>query len=385
MIAYLDNSATTRAADEVALLVAKVMTEEYGNPSSVHHMGTIASNRLIDAREILSSTLKVTPQEIVFTSGGTESDNMAILGVSRAMSHTGKHVITTSVEHPAVLESFEELKKEGFEVSILPVDSEGRVRLSDLEKAIRPDTVLVSMMHVNNEIGSVMPIEEAGRLIKSVNPRTLFHVDAVQSYGKFIIRPRSMNIDLLSVSSHKIHGPKGVGFLYVKKGTRINPIGYGGGQQKGLRSGTENVPGIAGMALAAQISYTDFDEKIGRLREMRDYLTASLKERIPDITINAPERENVAPHIVSVSIKGLRAETVLNMLSDKEIYVSAGSACTSNNPHVSNTLKAIGLEPDLLESTIRISMSHYTTREEIDYLLDTLESSVDTMRKFYRH
>ncbi|MBQ7424646.1 MAG: aminotransferase class V-fold PLP-dependent enzyme, partial [Lachnospiraceae bacterium] len=231
----------------------------------------------------------------------------------------------------------------------------------------------------------VMPIEEAGRLIKSVNPKTLFHVDAVQSYGKFIIRPRSMNIDLLSVSSHKIHGPKGVGFLYVKKGTRINPIGYGGGQQKGLRSGTENVPGIAGMALAAQISYTDFDEKIGRLREMRDYLTASLKERIPDITINGPERESVAPHIVSVSIKGLRAETVLNMLSDKEIYVSAGSACTSNNPHVSNTLKAIGLDTDLLESTIRISMSHYTTREEIDYLLDTLESSVDTMRKFYRH
>ena len=384
MRAYLDNSATTRAYDEVAALVAKVMTEEYGNASSVHHMGTMAESRLFSAREIIAGTLKVDPAEILFTSGGTESDNTAILGVARANAWRGKHIITTSIEHPAVSETCAELQKQGFEVTYLPVDEKGVLRLQDLKEALREDTILVSIMAVNNEIGSVQPIEEAGKLIKSVNPNTIFHVDAVQGYGKLLLRPRTMNIDLLAVSSHKIHGPKGVGFLYIKKGTKITPICYGGGQQKGMRSGTENVPGCAGMALAAQMCYDNFDEKIKRLYKLKRYLMESLEQRISDIRLNGPACEEGAPHIVSLSIRGLRAETVLNMLSSKEIYVSAGSACTSNNPHVSDTLKAIGLEKDLLESTIRISMSLETTKEEIDYLLDTLESQVDNMRKFYR-
>lgn len=385
MKAYLDNSATTRAYDEVAQLVARIMTEEYGNASSVHHMGTVSGNRLFSARETIADTLKVDPSEIVFTSGGTESDNTAIIGAARANAWRGKHIITTSIEHPAVLESCQELVKEGFEVTYLPVDETGVVRLDDLKNAIREDTILVSMMFVNNEIGAVEPIAEAGKLIKSINEQIVFHVDAVQAYGKFRIRPKSMNIDLLAVSAHKIHGPKGVGFLYIKKGTKIVPICYGGGQQKGMRSGTENVPGIAGMALAAQMCYDDFDKKISALYELKKYLMESLTERISDIRLNGPECEKGAPHIVSVSIKGLAAETILNMLSSKEIYVSAGSACTSNNPHVSDTLKAIGLDKSLLESTIRISMSTQTTKEEIDYLLDVLSSQIETMRKFYRH
>ena len=385
MRAYLDNSATTRAYDEVAQLVARIMTEEYGNASSVHHMGTVSGNRLFSARETIADTLKVDPAEIVFTSGGTESDNTAIIGAARANAWRGKHIITTSIEHPAVLEICQELVKEGFEVTYLPVDETGVVRLDDLKNAIREDTILVSMMFVNNEIGAVEPIAEAGKLIKSINEQIVFHVDAVQAYGKFRIRPKSMNIDLLAVSAHKIHGPKGVGFLYIKKGTKIVPICYGGGQQKGMRSGTENVPGIAGMALAAQMCYDDFDKKISALYELKKYLMESLTERISDIRLNGPECEKGAPHIVSVSIKGLAAETILNMLSSKEIYVSAGSACTSNNPHVSDTLKAIGLDKSLLESTIRISMSTQTTKEEIDYLLDVLSSQIETMRKFYRH
>ncbi len=385
MIAYLDNSATTRAFNEVAELVAKVMTEEYGNASSVHHMGMISGSRLYTAREMIAGTLKVDPAEIVFTSGGTESDNMAILGAARANAWRGKHIITTSIEHPAVSESCLELQRQGFEITFLPVDETGTVRIEDLKATLREDTILVSMMMVNNEIGAVEPIEEAGRIIKAFNPHIVFHVDAVQAYGKLVIRPRSMNIDLLAVSSHKIHGPKGVGFLYIRKGTKITPICYGGGQQKGMRSGTENVPGIAGMALAARMCYDNFDEKIKELYELKKYLMEGLTEKISDIRLNGPECENGAPHIVSVSIRGLAAETILNMLSSKGIYVSAGSACTSNNPHVSDTLKAIGLDKDLLESTIRISMSLETTKEEIDYLLDTLASQVETMRKFYRH
>ena len=385
MEAYLDNSATTRVFDEVAAAVVKTMTEEYGNASSVHHMGTVSGERVAQARETIASTLKVDPQEIFFTSGGTESDNLAVIGAARANKWRGQHIITTSIEHPAIQETTTFLEKEGFETTYLPVGPDGVVDIETLKAAIRPDTILVSMMFVNNEIGAIEPIEEAGRVIKSINPDIVFHVDAVQAYGKVMIRPRSMNIDLLSVSGHKIHGPKGIGFLYIRKGTKIVPICYGGGQQKGMRSGTENVPGIVGLALAAKMCYTDFDAHIEKLYELKKYLVESLKEKLSDIQINGPEVTKGAPHIVSVSIRGLAAETVLNMLSSKGIYVSAGSACTSNNPHVSDTLKAIGLDKNLLESTIRISMSMMTTREEIDYLIDTLCSQVDTMRKFYRH
>ncbi len=347
-------------------------------------MGAIAEKRVTQAREMIASTLKADPSEIVFTSGGTESDNMSILGAAKANLRRGKHIITTAIEHAAVSEACAELSREGFEITYLKVNELGIIDINELKAALRADTILVSVMLVNNEIGSVQPVAEAGRIIKEFDERIIFHVDAVQGYGKILIRPKSMNIDLLSVSGHKIHGPKGIGFLYIKKGTRIVPICYGGGQQKGMRSGTENVPGIAGMALAAKMCYDGFDEKIRRLYELKSYLADSLMEKLTDIQINGPQDDNGAPHILSLSIRGLRAETVLNMLSSREIYVSAGSACTSNNPHVSGTLKAIGLDKELLESTIRISMSVLTTREELDYLVETLCSQVENMRRFYR-
>ena len=265
MQVYLDNSATTKCYDEVAELVCRVMCEDYGNPSSMHHKGVEAEQYVRYAKETLARLMKVNEKEILFTSGGTESDNIALIGTAMAHHRRGRHLITTRMEHPAVLQTMTYLERQGFDVTYLSVDREGRIRLQELERAIRKDTILVSIMHVNNEIGSVQPIAEAGELIKRCNPQTLFHVDAVQGFGKFRIYPSRMNVDLLSVSAHKIHGPKGVGFLYIRAGARVNPIIYGGGQQKGMRSGTENVPGIAGLAKAADLVYENLDQDVDRM------------------------------------------------------------------------------------------------------------------------
>lgn len=369
---------------EVAELAFKIMTEDYGNPSSMHHKGVVAENYIKEAKKKIAKTLKADEKEILFTSGGTESDNMAIIGVARAMNRKGKHLITTMVEHPAVLETMKYLEKEGFEVTYLPVDRHGLINIDELKAAIREDTVLVSIMMVNNEIGALEPIAEAGKAIKETNPDTYFHVDAVQGYGKVMINPRNMNIDLMSVSSHKIHGPKGIGFLYIKNGTKIVPINYGGGQQKGLRSGTENVPGIAGLGLAAQMAYENFDDDIEKLYKLKEYFINTANEKLSDISFNGFTDRNSAPHIISMSVKGVRAEVLLHALEDKGIYVSAGSACASNAPHVSATLKGIGLESDLLDSTVRISMSTYTTQEELDYTINSLCDIVGLLRKFRR-
>ena len=271
MEAYLDNSATTRCCEEAAQLVVKLLTEDYGNPSSLHNKGVIAENYMNDARKKIAKTLKVQEKEICFTSGGTESNNLAIIGVAEANKRSGKHVITTSIEHPSVSATMAYLEEHGYEVTYLPVDAYGVISLDDLKAAIRPDTILVSLMQVNNEIGAVEPIAEAGALIKQCNPQTLFHVDAIQSYGKMRIYPAKMHVDLLSVSGHKIHGPKGTGFLYVGEKVKIKPILFGGGQQKDLRSGTENVPGIAGLGLATKMIYNDLDMKVALMRELKDY------------------------------------------------------------------------------------------------------------------
>lgn len=383
MEVYLDNSATTRCYDEVAELVCKVMCKEYGNPSSMHHKGVEAERYLRYARETLARLLKVNEKEILFTSGGTESDNIALIGTAMANHRRGRHLITTRMEHPAVLQTMAYLEHQGFEVTYLPVDHEGKISLSDLERAIRKDTILVSIMHVNNEIGSVQPIAEAGELIKRCNPQTLFHVDAVQGFGKFRIYPAKMQIDLLSVSAHKIHGPKGVGFLYLRSGAKVNPIIYGGGQQKGMRSGTENVPGIAGLARAAEMVYAGLDEDVDRMYALRKMLVEGVS-RIEDVKVNGcPGREG-APHIVSLSVRGVRSEVLLHALEEKEIYVSAGSACSSNKPQISDTLKAIGVERDLLSSTIRFSLSVFTTEEEIRYTIQALEEMVPMLRKYTR-
>lgn len=384
MEVYLDNSATTRCYDEVAQLVYKVLCEDYGNPSSMHHKGVEAEHYLRYAREMLSGLLKVSEKEILFTSGGTESDNIALIGTAMAHHRRGRHLVTTKMEHPAILQTMAYLEKQGFEVTYLPVDRTGRISLRDLERAVRQDTILVSIMHVNNEIGSVQPIAEAGELIKRRNPQTLFHVDAVQGFGKFRIYPSRMHVDLLSVSAHKIHGPKGVGFLYIRDGARVSPILYGGGQQKGMRSGTENVPGIAGLARAAEMVYADLDRDVDRMYELRQMLIEGVS-RIEDVRINGcPGREG-APHIVSLSVRGVRSEVLLHALEEKEIYVSAGSACSSNKPQISDTLRAIGVERDLLSSTIRFSLSVFTTEEEIRYTIQALEEMVPMLRRYSRH
>lgn len=383
MEVYLDNSATTRCFDEVGQLTHKIMCEDYGNPSSMHHKGVEAERYVRDARETLAKILKVNEKEILFTSGGTESDNIALIGTAMANHRRGRHLITTQIEHPAVLQPMAYLQNQGFEVTYLPVDREGRIRLEDLERAVRQDTILVSIMHTNNEIGSLQPIAEAGALIKRCNPQTLFHVDAVQGFGKFRIYPKKMQIDMLSVSAHKIHGPKGVGFLYLREGARVNPIMYGGGQQKGMRSGTENVAGIAGMARAAELVYKGLDNDMERMYSLRDMLIEGVS-RIEDVKVNGCHGREGAAHIVSLSVRGVRSEVLLHALEERGIYVSAGSACASNKPQTSATLKAIGVEREMLDSTIRFSLSVFTTREEIEYTVQALCEMVPMLRKYTR-
>ncbi len=384
MEVYLDNSATTKCFSEVAQLMSKIMTQDYGNPSSMHTKGVESEHYLRHAREVIAKNLKVNEKEILFTSGGTESDNLALIGTAFANCRAGRHLITTQIEHPAILQTMQYLEKQGFEVTYLPVDENGQIRLSDLEKALRKDTILVSIMHTNNEIGSLQPIAEAGELIKRFDKSIVFHVDAVQGYGKFRIFPKRMNIDLLSVSAHKIHGPKGVGFLYINEKIKIHPIVFGGGQQKGMRSGTENVPGIAGMTLAIEKVYENLDEDVERIYGLKDYFVKGVSQ-IPDVKVNGLPGKEAAPHVVSLSVRGVRSEVLLHALEDKGVYVSAGSACASNKPSVSATLKAIGVDKDLLDSTIRFSLSTFTTKEEIDYTLQNLCDIIPMLRKYTRH
>ncbi len=384
MEVYLDNSATTKSFDEVAKVVAKVMCEDYGNPSSLHSKGMEAENYIRHAKESIARNLKVNEKEILFTSGGTESDNIALIGAAFANCRAGRHLITTRIEHPAILQTMHYLEEQGFRVTYLPVDQNGQIRLADLEKAMTNETILVSIMHTNNEIGALQPIEEAAALVKRMKPNVIFHVDAVQGFGKYRIFPKRAGIDMLSVSGHKIHGPKGVGFLYVNEKIKIKPIIFGGGQQKGMRSGTENVPGIAGLAKAVELIYADLDQDVEKLYELKQYFIDGVR-KIPDIKINGLTGRDSAPHIVSVSINGVRSEVVLHALEDKGIFVSAGSACASNKPQTSETLKAIGVEKALLDSTIRFSFSIFTTKEEIDYTLQTMYDMIPMLRKYTRH
>lgn len=388
MEVYLDNSATTRVFPDVAELVKKIMCEDYGNPSSLHRKGVQAEQYTRQARETLANILKVSEKEIFFTSGGTESDNLALIGCALANQRSGKRLITTSIEHPAVMQTMKYLESLGFEVTYLPVDSSGRIRLEDLQRAMRQDTILVSIMHTNNEIGSMQPIAEAGALIKRINPNTLFHVDAVQGFGKARIYPKRMNIDLLSASSHKIHGPKGVGLLYVRDKVKIQSILFGGGQQYNLRSGTENVPGAAGMAKAAEMLYSHLEEDVNRLYLCKRYFAEGIRKmegvKINGLLQDGSCGEGTAPHVLNVSFLGVRSEVLLHALEDEGIYVSAGSACSARKPQPSATLKAIGVEKAVLESAIRFSFSVYTTKEELDDTLRILYDKVPVLRRYTR-
>ena len=388
MECYLDNSATTKCFPEVAEVVTKCMLEDYGNPSSMHLKGVEAEGIVRGARETIANSLKVSGKEIYFTSGGTESDNWAVRMCARAAKRSGCHIVTTHLEHPAVANCMKQLSQEGFEITYLPVDELGLVSLTELENAIRPDTILVSVMGVNNEIGCIEPVAKIGEIIKKKNPNTLFHVDGVQMYGKVPVYPKRMKIDLLAVSGHKIHGPKGVGFLYISDKVRITPLILGGGQQKGMRSGTDNVPGIAGLGKAVELLFRQAEEDAKRMCGLRDLFTEEIT-KLEGVSVNGPagnaeERSAAAPHIVSVSVAGVRAEVLLHALEEKGIYVSAGSACSSNKPAVSETLKAIGLDRTLLDSTIRFSFSIFTTKEEIQFAVEAMHEALSILRKYTR-
>ena len=375
---YFDNSATTRPYDEVIEAVVNAMKTDYGNPSSMHLKGLDAEHIVKDAAESVCRILKCLPEEVVFTSGGTESNNMAIIGSALAKKRSGRHIVVSSVEHASVSAVMQFLIREGYEVTYIPSDEKGIVSPEAFKDAVRDDTILVSCMHVNNEIGSVMPVTEIAKAVKSKNPNVYFHVDAIQSFGKIEVIPKNIGCDLLSVSGHKIHGPKGSGFLYIKKGTLIRPIIYGGGQQKNMRSGTENVPAISGLGKAVMLTFADFDKKIEHIRALRDKLINGLTE-IEDVYSNT-DMENGAPHIASISFVGVRAEVMLHALEDKGIYVSSGSACSSNKSKESAVLSAIGLDKKRLESTLRFSFGEENTNDEVDYAIDTIKQLLPMLR-----
>lgn len=391
MEAYLDNSATTRVDERVQELMKKLMDVDFGNPSSRHQKGVVAEGYIKEARQRIADTLKVDPKELIITSGGTESNNMALIGTVLSAKRKGNHIITTSIEHPSVKATASFLEEQGFRITFLPVDNRGQISLEQLKEALTPDTILVSIMYVNNEIGSIQPVEEAAKLVHSIVPGAVFHVDAIQAYAKLVIRPKKQGIDLLSVSSHKFHGPKGAGFLYCSSKVNLHPIIFGGGQQAGMRSGTENVPGAAGMGLAAEIAYKQFEQKKAHLNELRRYFLEGVHQ-LEGITVNGWDEtvdgdeclEKRAPHIVSVSFLGVRSEVLLNALSDRGIYVSSGSACSSNHPALSTTLQAIGLEKPLLEGTLRFSFCENTTKEELDEALAALKELLPMLRRYTR-
>ena len=382
----MDNAATTRAMDEVCSLVTKVMCEDYGNPSSLHRKGMEGEQYVKQAADRIARTLRCAPKNIVFTSGGTESNNTALIGSAFANKRKGKHIITTCFEHASVHEPLIYLEQMGYEVTYLPVDAMGHLSPDTLRESIRPDTILVSVMLVNNEVGSILDVETLGKVIKEADPSILFHVDAIQAYGKMQIRPKKMGIDLMSVSGHKIHGPKGTGFLYCADKVKIHPYIHGGGQQGGMRSGTENVPGIAGLGLAAEYMDQTLEARREHLYGIKEYFIRRLGE-IDKTQINAcPEEEvrNTAPHIVSVSFDRIRSEVLLHALEDKEIYVSSGSACSSNHPGISGTLQAIGVPKERLDSTLRFSFCEDTSKEQIDYVIDTLKELVPVLSRYTR-
>lgn len=384
MEAYFDNSATTRCYESVKDIVVKTMMEDYGNPSAMHQKGVEAEQYIKKTARILADLLKVKEKEILFTSGGTESNNLALIGGALANKRRGQHIVTTAVEHAAVSQPLEFLKELGFEVTVVPVDRRGVVKLDALEAALREDTILVSVMYVNNEVGAVMPIEEISRLVHQHCPYALFHVDAIQAFGKYRIYPKRSGIDLLSVSGHKIHGPKGVGFLYISEKAKVQPLILGGGQQGGMRSGTDNVPGIAGLGAAAREIYEDFDSKVQHLYELKEHMARGLSS-LEDVVLNGMETADGAPHILSASFLGVRSEVLLHTLEERNIYVSAGSACSSHKRKGSSTLTAMGMDPGQRESTLRISFSEENTLEEVDYCLGVLKEVLPMLRRYARH
>jgi len=375
---YLDNSATTRVDPEVAEAMVHAASAAYGNPSSPHRKGLEAERLVRAARQAVARALGgVEERSIIFTSGGTEANNLAVLGAARAAARHGRHVITTAVEHSSVLEACLALGREGFDVTVLPVDGEGRVDAAAVEAALRDDTVLVSIQHVNNEVGTVQPVAAVGDLIRRRRGRgryPLFHVDAVQSLGKFPLRPLDWGVDMMTVSAHKIHGPKGIGALFAAEGVRLAPLLFGGDQQGGLRPGTENVPGIAGFGRALDLTLEAMAAGApDHLARLRARLLDGLRRHFPDARVNGPaDPDGAAPHIVNVSFPGVRGEVLVHALAEQDIYVSTGSACHSRRGVTSHVIRALKVPDRYAQGTLRISLSRHSTEDDVDRLLEAL-------------
>ena len=383
MQVYLDNAASTRVSKPVIELMNKAMDEDYANPSAKHLKGMEAEKYLKEAAAKIAKTMKVSEKEIVFTSGGTESNNMALIGAAMARQRYGKHIISTAIEHSAVHQVLVHLADLGFEYSILKVDEKGQISLEELKSLLRADTILVSVMYVNNEIGAVQDIKAIADIVHGYNKDIYMHTDAIQAYGKFKIFPKKEGIDLLSVSAHKLHGPKGSGFLYIDERVNIKPIIYGGGQQRGFRSGTLNIPGIAGLGEAAKEAYEDFDKEVEYIYGLRDYLIDEItKLNDEGIKLNSEKGVKFAPHVLSISISGVRAEVLLHAMEERGIYIASGSACSSNHPGLSGTLKGIGLKEEFLSSTVRVSFSKYNNKKELDFFLANLKELIPQLRRY---
>lgn len=378
MQVYFDNSATTKPLKEVREEVYNAMHEYFGNPSSLHKLGVKSQRKLGEIQENIASKLNCSKDEIVFTSGGSEGNNMVIKGLVGEKNH----IITTAFEHSSVLNTYKELESNGVKVTYLKVDKKGFIDLNELENAITKDTVLVSIMHVNNEIGSIQKLKEIGTLIKEKSKRAKLHVDGVQGFCKFKIDVKECNIDFYSVSAHKFHGPKGVGFIYIRKGLNPKALITGGSQQFGLRSGTENIPGYMGMVKAMDKAYESLEESYNNVKNLKEYFIEKL-EKIDDVIINTPNTEDYSPYILNVSFLGTRSEVLLHMLEESDIFVSTGSACSSKSAVAkgSYVLNAMGLEKKCVQGAIRFSFSKYNTIEEVDYTIQNLEKSLKFLRR----
>lgn len=380
---YFDNAATTRALPEVAEKMTYMLCENFGNPASVSVMGLEVEKEIRKAANILANGIRAKEEEIFFTSGGTEGDNWAIYGTAEGYARAGKHLITTKIEHPAVTNPMKALQEKGYDVTFLSVDKKGHISLEELENAIRPDTILVSVILVNNETGTIQDAEAIGKLVKEKNPNTLFHVDAVQAFGKYPIDVQKMKVDLLTMSGHKIHGPKGVGMLYMRKGLKVRPLLLGGGQQKGQRAGTENGAGVAALGVAADMAFRGMQENLAHIKEVKKTLLDGILE-MPDTQLNGDDLDTASPYVLNVTFKGVRSEVLLHSLESKGIFVSAGSACDSRKKIGSPVLTAMGLPFEEIEGAVRFSFCRYNTVEEAKECLQVLKETVPFLRRMNR-
>ena len=383
MIIYFDNSATTIVDKEVLKSMDDFNENYYANPSALHRFGYLVEEEVKKCSNEIAKIINCDSSEIIWTSGGSESNNLAIKGYIEAHKKTGNRIITTSIEHPSVYNVFKKYEKDGFDVVYLGVDNTGHIDIEQLKQAINDKTIFVSVMYVNNEIGSVQNITEIGNAIKSINSKCAFHVDFVQGFSKYKIDVKKSKIDFLSVSSHKFNGPKGVGILYKNRDCRIDPMILGGGQQQGFRSGTLNTTGIIGTTVASKNAYENLEDSAKMLKELRDYTIdelSKINDKYGIIYFNTNKDDNFAPHIVSVSFKGIRAEVMLHALEEKNIYVSAGSACSSHDKTTSSTLRSIGLNKDIAESTVRLSFGKYNKKEEVDYFIKSVDEIIPKLR-----